>query len=151
MLRWFRMTISKLTKMTKRNLWIDTTYELVYLSLLFCCGVLLVDFIQDAQFPSFAQHIDGLVQERRNSTADALELRLSYTSPSIYFPILKTWLYPIWQLPHPPSVIKHLVIPLSTWIHSRLPWGHLVSGVYIIHPSGKCLERTQTYQNHIIV
>ena len=29
-------------------------------------------------------HFDGLVQERRNSIANALELRLSYTSPSIY-------------------------------------------------------------------
>ena len=29
-------------------------------------------------------HIDGLVQERRNSSASALELPLSYTNPSIY-------------------------------------------------------------------
>ena len=29
-------------------------------------------------------HLDGLVQERRNSTANALELRLSCTKPSIY-------------------------------------------------------------------
>ena len=29
-------------------------------------------------------HIDGLVQERRNSIANALELRLSYTNPSIF-------------------------------------------------------------------
>ena len=28
-------------------------------------------------------HLDGLVQERRNSIANALELRLSYTNPSI--------------------------------------------------------------------
>ena len=28
-------------------------------------------------------HIDGLVQERRNSIANALELRLSCTNPSI--------------------------------------------------------------------
>ena len=28
-------------------------------------------------------HIDGLVQERRNSSAVAMELRLSYTNPSI--------------------------------------------------------------------
>ena len=28
-------------------------------------------------------HIDGLVQERRNSSALAMELRLSCTSPSI--------------------------------------------------------------------
>ena len=30
------------------------------------------------------KHIGGLVQERRNSIANALELRLSYTNPSIY-------------------------------------------------------------------
>ena len=29
-------------------------------------------------------HIDGLVQERRNSIANALELRLSVTNPSIF-------------------------------------------------------------------
>ena len=29
-------------------------------------------------------HIDGLVQERRNSIANALELRLSCTNPSIF-------------------------------------------------------------------
>ena len=28
-------------------------------------------------------HLDGLMQERRNSIANALELRLSYTNPSI--------------------------------------------------------------------
>ena len=39
-------------------------------------------------------HIDGLVQERRNSTANALELRLSCTNPSISrCPIFKTWQY----------------------------------------------------------
>ena len=31
-------------------------------------------------------HIDGLVLERRNSSALAMELRLSYTNPSIYAP-----------------------------------------------------------------
>ena len=33
-----------------------------------------------------ARHIDWLVQERRNSIANALELRLSCTNPSIYSP-----------------------------------------------------------------
>ena len=32
------------------------------------------------------QHINGLMQERRNSIANALELRLSCTNPSIYSP-----------------------------------------------------------------
>ena len=32
---------------------------------------------------SMTKHIDGLVQERRNSSANALELRLSCTNPSI--------------------------------------------------------------------
>ena len=31
----------------------------------------------------FIDHFDGLVQERRNSIANALELRLSCTNPSI--------------------------------------------------------------------
>ena len=33
--------------------------------------------------PAQGHHIDGLMQERRNSIANALELRLSYTNPSI--------------------------------------------------------------------
>ena len=33
----------------------------------------------------FTVHIDGLVQERRNSIANALELRLSCTNPSICY------------------------------------------------------------------
>ena len=32
----------------------------------------------------FVKHIDGLVQERRNSSALAIELRLSCTNPLIY-------------------------------------------------------------------
>ena len=33
---------------------------------------------------AYEWQFDGLVQERRNSIANALELRLSYTKPSIY-------------------------------------------------------------------
>ena len=32
----------------------------------------------------FSFHVDGLVQERRNSIANTLELRLSCTNPSMY-------------------------------------------------------------------
>ena len=39
------------------------------------------------------RHVDGLVQERRNSSALVMELRLSCTNPSMY----------IWCWPH----IKH--------------------------------------------
>ena len=35
---------------------------------------------------SYKGHIDGLVQEKLNSTANALELWLSCTDPSIYKP-----------------------------------------------------------------
>ena len=43
-----------------------------------------------------AAHIDGLMQERRNSIAKALELRLSCTQPSISsthitYPIGRPW------------------------------------------------------------
>ena len=31
----------------------------------------------------YNEHFGGLMQERRNSIANALELRLSYTNPSI--------------------------------------------------------------------
>ena len=48
------------------------TNERVYFScfVMFCCG-------------SIWDHFDGLVQERRNSSALAMELRLSCTNPSI--------------------------------------------------------------------
>ena len=36
-------------------------------------------------------HIDGLAQERRNSSALAMELRLSCTNPSIYHRDCSTW------------------------------------------------------------
>ena len=35
-------------------------------------------------FAIFTFHVDGLMQERHNSIANALELRLSCTNPSIY-------------------------------------------------------------------
>ena len=35
--------------------------------------------IRQSKVCSFLRHIDGLVQEKRNSSASALELRLSYT------------------------------------------------------------------------
>ena len=42
-------------------------------------------------------HIDGLMQERRNSIANALELRLSYVFLSFFYlydlSILTAWLY----------------------------------------------------------
>ena len=35
-------------------------------------------------------HVDELMQERRNSTANALELRLSCTNPSMYSQVFAT-------------------------------------------------------------
>ena len=40
-------------------------------------------------------YIDGLVQERRNSIANALELRLSCTNPSIWPHIIWTNVNPV--------------------------------------------------------
>ena len=37
------------------------------------------------------EHIDGLVQERRNSSALAMELRLSCINPSIWFHMVTSW------------------------------------------------------------
>ena len=46
-------------------------------------------------------YIDGLVQERRNSIANALDLRLSCTNPSICFtrPKLDKLERPFWEYP----------------------------------------------------
>ena len=38
------------------------------------------------------QHFDGLVQDNRNSSATAIELRLSCTNPSICLLLLALWL-----------------------------------------------------------
>ena len=49
-----------------------------FIESMLCCFLFTECFVQ---FPSL--HSDGLVQERRNSSADALELRLRCTNPSI--------------------------------------------------------------------
>ena len=62
------------------------------------CDPQLIWHLTCAQHPA---HIDGLVQERRNSIANALELHLSCTNPSIYrwldstvvTPWLRHWSY----------------------------------------------------------
>ena len=40
---------------------------------------------------SHGYHVNGLVQERRNSIANALELRLSCTNPLMWYPFLMHW------------------------------------------------------------
>ena len=50
-------------------------------------------------------YIVGLVQERRNSIANALELRLSCTNPSIYYPCLSIYLSDKHSQSHP-SVLR---------------------------------------------
>ena len=57
--------------------------------------------------PVFHYHIDGLVQERRNSSALALELRLSCTDPSIYGLLVKDILYNLYM------VLLYFAEPLS--------------------------------------
>ena len=54
--------------------------------------------------------IDGLVQERRNSIADALELRLSCNNPLIY-----SQKYSSWQVSTPLMVQGE--IPPESWLH----------------------------------
>ena len=63
-------------------------------------------------------HIDGLVQERRNPIANALELRLSCTNPSIsYFSqrmlICCIWLK--WDNSHPLHDSKIVWLPRCQW------------------------------------
>ena len=43
--------------------------------------IVFIKLVVLAFFFSTSQHFDGLVQERRNSIANALELRLSCTNP----------------------------------------------------------------------
>ena len=44
--------------------------------MIFICALYVVLLVE-------IEHLDGLIQERRNSIANALELRLSCTNPSI--------------------------------------------------------------------
>ena len=39
----------------------------------------------------YPDNVDGLMQERRNSIANALELRLSCSNPSMWIPSLARW------------------------------------------------------------
>ena len=57
--------------------------------------------------------VDGLVQERRNSSALAMELRLSYTNPSISAWYLQALMYP-WIVCWPPLVVDGIV-PAESW------------------------------------
>ena len=43
------------------------------------------DMVQATDGTSSPEQFDGLVQERRNSSALAMELRLSYTNPSGWY------------------------------------------------------------------
>ena len=47
-------------------------------------AIALSKIIQSTLDGIFGSHIDGLMQERRNSIANALGLRLSCTNPSIW-------------------------------------------------------------------
>ena len=53
-----------------------STFVIAVLDALFCYFGQYYDYI-------WLYHIDGLMQERCNSSALAVELRLSYTNPSI--------------------------------------------------------------------
>ena len=60
-------------------------------SILLPCSVQNFEMIRQLQWmlwttdiSKISSYFDGLVQERRNSIANALELRLSYTNPSIW-------------------------------------------------------------------
>ena len=74
-------------------------------------------------------HIDGLVQERRNSSAWAMESRLSCTNPSIYIELQldilqniqfgSTW-WALVQLPLITPLIAVHLRPLTGWL-DRLP------------------------------
>ena len=65
----------------QQQLWCD-----IYPLLNFCEGIELTSwFPHKMSVLRKAFYIDGLVQERRNSIANALELRLSYTHPSIWW------------------------------------------------------------------
>ena len=68
-------------------------------------------------------HIDGLVQERRNSTANALELRLSCTYPSI---CTVHWLNVVWWC-HMVTKIGHCLYRLcmnQNWLIDNLDLGN---------------------------
>ena len=52
-----------------------------------CFRIICIISWEDCKCLRYRYHIDGLVQERRNFSADALELRLSCTYPWIYMSI----------------------------------------------------------------
>ena len=60
----------------------DVTYMFVYDNVWFCLHVYCFLLLECNSM----YYIDGLVQERRNSSALAMEFRLSCTNPLIYVP-----------------------------------------------------------------
>ena len=65
-------------------------------------------------------HVDGLVQERHNSIANALELHLSCTNPSMLF--LKTkWSFMV-SLMVGTKIEQDLTTPRHTGDKIMMPW-----------------------------
>ena len=67
----------------------------------------MLKYTVDTKLYLIQNHIDGLVQERRNSIADALELSLSCTKPSIYI-MYQHWKFNSWYHINLVSCIENL-------------------------------------------
>ena len=71
-----------------------------------------------------SDHVDGLVQERRNSIANALELRLSCTNPSIYsnneyvFNVGCSYVHRRWYISPPKASINNRDYDMDKWLCS---------------------------------
>ena len=78
-------------------------------------------------------YIDGLVQERSNSIANALELRLSCTNPSIYYPCLSICLSDKHSQSHP-SVLRATHPALHEFTATLSDSSILLSFPPYIHP-----------------
>ena len=57
-------------------------YHVILVEIQICVSSQLEE-VMKCETRNVDQHIDGLMQERRNSIANALELRLSCTNPSM--------------------------------------------------------------------
>ena len=67
--------------------------------------------------PNYKDKIDGLVQERSNSIANAMELRLSCTNPSRW--THNHLIFTMW-IPIPGKMVFTLKQGLNNWCHSYL-------------------------------
>ena len=88
--------------------------------------------------PRKSSYIDGLMQERDNSIANALELRLSCTNPSVYGGLFLRWyrlVFVLWQIASLESTEYIKATHIWTKIEGEFSWAFIIviTPLYLVY------------------